>query len=98
MPRGAPAVGTGSAPGQRGRVAPAMSRLDAIVKAYDVRGTVPDQLDAGICRAIGWAFARFTGADRLLVARDMRASGEALAGAFVEGARAAGAGVVDLGL
>jgi phosphomannomutase len=75
-----------------------MSRLDTIFKAYDVRGTVPDQLDAGICRAIGWAFARFTGADRLLVARDMRASGEALAGAFVEGARAAGAGVVDLGL
>src|SRR5579884_3901201 len=75
-----------------------MPPLSEIFKAYDVRGTVPDQLDAGICRAIGWSFARFTGADRLLVARDMRTSGVELAAAFAEGARAAGASIVDLGL
>ena len=36
-----------------------MSDLDAIFKAYDVRGTHPDQIDADGCRAIGAAFARF---------------------------------------
>jgi len=75
-----------------------MTALDAVFKAYDVRGTVPDQLDARACRAIGWAFARFAGTDRLVVARDMRATGETLASAFTAGARAAGAGVVDIGL
>ena len=75
-----------------------MSALDSLFKAYDVRGTVPDQLDARQAQAIGWAFARFAGAERLLVARDMRPSGVELAGAFAAGARAAGATVVDLGL
>ena len=46
-----------------------------VFKAYDIRGTVPDQLDAPMCRAIGAAVARFTKAPRLLVARDMRPSG-----------------------
>ena len=34
---------------------PGLSRLDlsSIVKAYDVRGVVPDQLDAGVARTIG---------------------------------------------
>ncbi len=75
-----------------------MSTLDAVFKAYDVRGIVPDQLDARACRAIGWAFARFAGADRLVVGRDMRASGEALAAAFMAGARVAGVDVVDISL
>lgn len=67
-------------------------------KAYDVRGIVPEQLDAVNCRAIGWAFARFSGSPKVLVARDMRKSGEELSGAFAAGARAAGSEVVDLGL
>ncbi len=75
-----------------------MTALDAVFKAYDVRGIVPDQLDARACRAIGWAFARFAGTDRMVVARDMRASGEALAAAFTAGARVAGVTVVDIGL
>ena len=75
-----------------------MTALDAVFKAYDVRGIVPDQLDARACRAIGWAFARFAGTPRLVVARDMRASGEALSSAFIAGARVAGADVVDIGL
>jgi phosphomannomutase len=69
----------------------------AVFKAYDIRGTVPDQLDAPLCRAIGGAVARFTGADRLLMARDMRESGIELSAAFAEGARAEGTAVVDLG-
>jgi phosphomannomutase len=75
-----------------------MTALDAVFKAYDVRGTVPDQLDGRRCRAIGWAFARFAGTSRILVARDMRESGVELAAAFAAGARSAGAAVVDLGL
>jgi phosphomannomutase len=72
--------------------------LDAIFKAYDIRGTYPDQLDAEICRRAGAAFARFAEAPSILVARDMRPSGPELAGAFAEGAQSQGVDVVDLGL
>jgi phosphomannomutase len=75
-----------------------MASLDAIFKAYDIRGVVPDQLDAAAARSIGWAFARFADAPRVLMARDMRPSGEVLSDAFADGAMAAGADVVDLGL
>src|SRR5579863_8059681 len=75
-----------------------MGDLGGVFKAYDIRGTVPDQIDAVTCRAVGWAFARFAGTPRILVARDMRASGVELAAAFADGARAAGATVVDVGL
>jgi phosphomannomutase len=75
-----------------------MLPLDPIFKAYDVRGSVPDQLDAEVCRAVGSAFARFTGAGRLVVARDMRESGVPLSEAFIGGAASEGATVTDLGL
>ncbi|HJV08932.1 MAG TPA: phosphomannomutase/phosphoglucomutase, partial [Acidimicrobiales bacterium] len=75
-----------------------MPTLDSIFKAYDIRGVVPDQLDAGLARAVGAAFARFTGAPRVLVGRDMRPSGVELTEAFAEGATSQGADVVDLGL
>ncbi len=75
-----------------------MASLSDVFKAYDIRGVVPDQLDADKFRAIGVAVARFTGGPRLLVARDMRESGVALAGAFSDGARSEGVTVVDLGL
>ena len=60
--------------------------LSSIVKAYDVRGIVPDQFDALTARALGAAFARFAGAPRIVVARDMRESGVELGRAFAEGA------------
>jgi phosphomannomutase len=72
--------------------------LSKIFKAYDVRGLYPDELDEDAARRIGAAFARFTGAGRIAVGRDMRPSSPALAAAFVEGALAAGAAVDDLGL
>jgi phosphomannomutase len=72
--------------------------LDQIVKAYDIRGTVPDQLDASIARAFGVAFARFAGAPTVLVGRDMRPSGVELVAAFAEGVMSQGVDVVDLGL
>ncbi|MGH9047448.1 MAG: phosphomannomutase/phosphoglucomutase [Acidimicrobiales bacterium] len=69
-----------------------------VFKAYDIRGTYPDQIDAALCRAIGAAAATFSGADRLLVVRDMRPSGVELARAFAEGARRVGTRVTDLGM
>src|SRR6185437_15375232 len=75
-----------------------MGQTGDVFKAYDVRGTVPDQLDATMCRGIGGAFARFCGTPRILVARDMRPSGEELSAAFAEGARAEGTAVTDLGM
>jgi phosphomannomutase len=79
-----------------------MSAIDAIFKAYDVRGTYPDQIDAPTCRAIGAAFARFAkandGATRIVLARDMRPSGVELSAAFAQGAVSQGVDVVDVGL
>ena len=74
---------------------------DAIFKAYDVRGTVGDQIDADGARAIGGAFARFvvaSGAKAVLVGRDMRPEGEEFATAFGEGVQDHGLDVVDVGL
>ena len=74
------------------------SALDAIFKAYDVRGIYPDELDESIARLIGNAFVAFTGSARVLVGHDARPSSEPLVAAFTEGALIAGADVVDLGL
>jgi phosphomannomutase len=75
-----------------------MSEFDAVFKAYDIRGTVPEQLDAAMCRAIGVAFARFAGAPRVLIGHDMRPSGEELVSAFSDGVRGEGVDVTHLGL
>jgi phosphomannomutase len=75
-----------------------MISLSNVFKAYDIRGIVPDQLNAEQFRAIGMAVARYTGAPTLLVARDMRESGVELSRAFADGARSEGARVIDLGL
>src|SRR5579875_1691952 len=72
--------------------------LDAIFKAYDIRAVVPDQLDAGLAREVGNAFAVFAQSPKLLVGHDMRPSGPELVAAFTEGANDAGVDVVHLGL
>ena len=75
-----------------------MGDFEAVFKAYDIRGLAPQQLDATMCRSIGAAFARFAGAPRVLIARDMRESGVELSAAFADGARSQGVDVVDLGM
>jgi phosphomannomutase len=75
-----------------------MIDLSEIVKAYDVRGIVGEQLTADVARALGAAFVAVTGARRLVCARDMRESGPGLLAAFAEGATGQGADVVDIGL
>jgi phosphomannomutase len=72
--------------------------LDAIFKAYDIRGVYPDELDEALARKIGNAFVHFTGAGRVLVGWDMRPSSVPLSAAFTEGATLAGADVTQLGL
>ena len=75
-----------------------MGRLDVIFKAYDIRGRVDNgDLDAGAARAVGRAFASFTGAERAAVGRDFRESSDGLAAAFTAGMREQGAQVTDLG-
>ena len=72
--------------------------LSTIIKAYDVRGLVPAELDADIARALGAAFARFAGAPRIVTARDMRTSGLELSAAFAAGVTSQGVDVVEAGL
>jgi phosphomannomutase len=75
--------------------------FDAIFKAYDVRGTVPDQFNADGAKAIGGAFARFVaekGESSIVVGRDMRPEGEEFVAAFGDGALEHGVDVVDVGL
>src|SRR3712207_2415580 len=72
--------------------------VNAVFKAYDVRGTVPDQVDEQLARATGAAFVEVMGASCVVVGHDMRPSSPGLASAFAEGANAAGADVVMIGL
>lgn len=67
-------------------------------KAYDIRGAVPDELNADIAYGIGRAFADLIGAHRVAVGRDMRLSGDLIAGALVRGLNDAGVDVLDIGL
>ncbi|MYJ35314.1 MAG: phosphomannomutase/phosphoglucomutase, partial [Acidimicrobiaceae bacterium] len=78
-----------------------MADLDAIFKAYDIRGIVGSEIDAEACFAIGAAFAghgRDRGSARVVVGRDMRPDGAELSAAFCRGAAAAGVDVIDIGL
>ncbi len=70
----------------------------SIFKAYDVRGLYPSEVNEEAARLIGRAFVSYLGARRIAVSRDMRLSSPAVAAAFIEGARAQGADVVDYGM
>lgn len=79
--------------------------LDAVIKAYDVRGVVPDQFDAALSRAVGSAMVEVLGVrtsdggpGAVVVAQDMRPSGDGLVSAFADGVTARGCDVVLVGL
>jgi phosphomannomutase len=76
----------------------APENLEAVFKAYDVRGLVDEQLDDRLARRIGNAFVAVTGASTVVVGHDMRPSSPGMAGAFADGAATAGADVVLIGL
>lgn len=84
-----------------------MHDLDSTIKAYDIRGVVPDQLDSSLARAVGTAFVRMLGAtgplggpgvEAVVVGHDMRPSGPDLVAAFADGVRAEGVDVIEIGL
>jgi phosphomannomutase len=70
----------------------------SIFKAYDVRGLYPSEVDEYAARQIGRAFVHYLKAKRIAVSRDMRLSSPSLAEAFIDGAMAQGADVVDYGM
>jgi phosphomannomutase len=75
--------------------------LDAIVKAYDIRGLVGEQLDADLTRALGAAAADVlvgAGGGRFVVGYDMRPSSPELAAAFIDGITSRGVDAVEIGL
>ena len=79
--------------------------LDAVIKAYDVRGVVPDQFDAALARDVGAAFVEVLGirvADggpgAVVVGQDMRPSGDGLVEAFADGVTSRGCDVIRIGL
>jgi phosphomannomutase len=75
-----------------------MQQLAQIVKAYDIRGTVPDQLNTEVARALGRACAVELQGEAMVVGRDMRPSSPELAAAFMEGVRTEGVDTIDIGL
>jgi phosphomannomutase len=81
---------------------PGESPLDAIVKRYDIRGRVPEQLDEPTARRLGIAIAavlcRADDVRSIAVGRDMRTSSLALTDALCEGLTASGVDVIDIGL
>ena len=75
--------------------------LATIVKAYDVRGLVPEEFDERIARALGAAFAELIadgpGAG-VVIGHDMRASSPGLSTAFAAGVRSRGVDTLEIGL
>ncbi|OEY66409.1 phosphomannomutase [Marinobacter sp. X15-166B] len=67
-------------------------------KAYDLRGRVPDQLNPELAERIGRAYVAVTGARRVVVGYDIRATSIAITEALTAGLMAAGADVFDIGL
>ncbi len=72
--------------------------MAGVFKAYDIRGRVPDDLDAAMVRKIGAATVRVLEAQTMVAGRDMRESSPRLAEAFVQGVTEAGAQVINIGL
>ncbi|KAB8043255.1 phosphomannomutase/phosphoglucomutase [Janthinobacterium aquaticum] len=72
-----------------------------IFKAYDIRGIIDKTLDASVAKKIGWAFGQAAlakGEKTVVIGRDGRLSGPALAGALAQGLQSAGVDVIDLGM
>lgn len=67
-------------------------------KAYDIRGQIPNQLNADICYRIGNATGAFLGAKSVVVGRDMRLTSAEFADSVSQGLIDAGIEVLDIGL
>ncbi|MDD5123121.1 phosphomannomutase [Methylovulum sp.] len=67
-------------------------------KAYDIRGRLPDELNADIAYRIGRAFAEKIRPKSVIVGRDIRLSSDEMAAAVTQGLLDAGVDVYDIGL
>jgi phosphomannomutase len=67
-------------------------------KAYDLRGRIPDELNADVAYRVGQAYARFLEAARVVIGRDVRHSGPMICDALTQGLQEGGAAVSDIGL
>ncbi len=74
-----------------------MDRINSF-KAYDIRGKVPNELNAELAYKIGMAYAKYIEADKIVVGHDIRRSSEAISEALIRGINHAGANVIDIGL
>ncbi len=81
----------------RGGVHSARMDLSNIIKAYDVRGVVPDEFDEEIATRIGAAFAAFVDADEVIVGHDCRMSSPAIREALIDGITSQGVNVRLIG-
>jgi len=83
-------------------VARSAESVSAVIKAYDVRGVVGEQIDEDFVREVGASFARLIrsegASDRVVVGHDMRESSPKLSQAFADGVTAQGLDVVLIGL
>lgn len=70
----------------------------SIFKAYDIRGTVPDQLNEEIMYRIGRAIVEFLGCKKVVVGMDMRDTSDNFSAKLMEGLKEQGADVIFLGL
>ncbi|MQA61593.1 MAG: phosphomannomutase/phosphoglucomutase [Actinophytocola sp.] len=78
-----------------------MSDLSGIVKAYDIRGVVGEQLDEDLVARFGAAFARLVvgeAASAVVIGHDMRDSSPGLSAAFADGVMSQGVDVISIGL
>ena len=82
-----------------------MRDLSPLIKAYDIRGVVPDQWGPDLAREVGTAFVEVLGirasdggAGRIVAGHDMRPTGPDLVAAFIDGVTSAGVDVVNIGL
>jgi phosphomannomutase len=75
-----------------------MEKFANIFKAYDVRGIYPVEINAPVARRVAEAFARILKPQKVVVGQDVRAHGEELKKAVIDGLLAAGVDVVDIGI
>ncbi|NBV90029.1 MAG: phosphomannomutase/phosphoglucomutase [Actinobacteria bacterium] len=82
-----------------------MRDLSALIKAYDIRGTIPDQWGPDLARQVGQAFVEVLGirkadggSGQIVVGHDMRPTGPTLVAAFIEGVTQSGVDVINIGL
>ncbi len=82
-----------------------MRDLSALIKAYDIRGVVPDQWGPDLAREVGTAFVEVLGirttdggTGQIVVGHDMRPTGPDLVAAFIDGVTSAGVNVINIGL